>query len=121
VPQNNCLIVSRLHQKWALKRKRLYRNICARIEEGKNQMQNYSLDELREMKELTETIKQNLAAIEATGWTLTDLDDMRNEAAAVVTNLHFIDESEWDLDALEDMRKEAESTVARLEAIERAS
>ncbi len=44
-------------------------------------MQNYRLDELREMKELTETIKQNLAAIEASGWTLSELDDMRNEAA----------------------------------------
>ena len=56
--------------------------------------QNYSLDELREMKELTEAIKQNLATIEASGWTLNELDDMR---------------------------KEAESTAARLEDIEKAS
>jgi len=74
-----------------------------------------------EMKELTETIKQNLAAIEASGWTLNDLDDMRNEAAAVVTNLYVIDGSEWDLNSLQDMRKEAESTAARLEDIEKAS
>jgi len=72
------------------------------------------------MKELTETIKQNLAAIEASGWTLSELDDMRNEAAAVVTNLSFIDESEWELDSLQDLRKEAESTAARLR-IEKAS
>ena len=72
------------------------------------------------MKELTETIKQNLAAIEASGWTLSELDDMRNEAAAVVTNLSFIDESEWELDSLQDLRKEAESTAARL-GIEKAS
>ena len=69
----------------------------------------------------TETIKQNLAAIEASGWTLNDLDDMRTESIAVVTNLAVIDESEWDLDSMEDMRKEAESTVARLEDIEKAS
>src|SRR5438105_4908541 len=95
--------------------------LCPNLRRGKKAMQNYSLDELREMKELTETIKQNLAAIEASGWTLNDLDDMRTESIAVVTNLAVIDESEWDLDSMEDMRKEAESTVARLEDIEKAS
>ena len=61
-------------------------------------MQNYTLDELREMKDLTEAIKQNLAAIEASGLTLDDLEDMRKDAAAVVANLAVIDESEWDLE-----------------------
>src|SRR6266513_1453674 len=81
--------------------------LCPKSQEGKKPVQNYSLDELREMKELTETIKQNLAAIETSGWTLSELDDMRNEAAAVVTHLSFIDESEWELDSLQDLRKEA--------------
>ena len=57
-------------------------------------MQNYTLDELREMMDLTEAIKQNLAAIEASGLTLDDLEDMRKDAAAVVANLAVIDESE---------------------------
>lgn len=74
-------------------------------------LRNYSLDELREIKELTDHIVANLHAIQEDN---NDLEELQDQTSRIVANLHVIEEDPNDLEELD---RQTSTVVANLKTI----